>query len=370
MISTVTVELGARSYDVVIGRGLIEQAGARLRPLLERGRIAVVTDRHVDALHGARLTRALRAAEIETDTIVIEPGESAKSFAGLESLSTDLLTLGLERGDLVVAFGGGVIGDLAGFAAAIYKRGIDFAQIPTTLLAQVDSSVGGKTAIDTPAGKNMIGAFHQPRLVLADLDILNTLPDRELTCGLAEVLKYGLLGDREFFDWLEAKTPDLLRRDPDASSHAMRRSVEMKAAIVAEDEREGGARALLNLGHTFAHAVEAETGFGDTLKHGEAVGLGCAMAFRFSTTLGLCGGGDSGRAALAMAAAGLPTTLAELRPEPFSVRALLAHMKQDKKASGGGVTLILARAIGDAFVARNVDEERLADFLVTEGAAP
>ena len=278
------------------------------------------------------------------------------------------MALGLERGDLVVAFGGGVVGDLAGFAAAIYKRGIDFAQIPTTLLAQVDSSVGGKTAIDTPAGKNMIGAFHQPRLVLADLGVLDTLPDRELVCGLAEVLKYGLLGDAEFFDWLEAHTPDLLRRDPEALGHAVRRSVEMKAAIVAEDEREGGARALLNLGHTFAHAVEAEMGFGDALKHGEAVGLGCALAFRFSAVLGLCGAADAARAVQAIAAAGLPTTLAAVRPEPFLAPALLAHMKQDKKASDGGVTLILARAVGQAFVARTIDEARLGDFLVTEGA--
>ena len=369
MTSSVAVELGARSYNVVIGRGVLSQAGARLRPLLKRGRVAVVTDRHVEALHGAALTRSLREAGIKVDTIVIEPGECAKSFAGLELVSAELLALGLERGDLVVAFGGGVVGDLAGFAAAIYKRGIDFAQIPTTLLAQVDSSVGGKTAIDTPAGKNMIGAFHQPRLVLADLDILNTLPEREVTCGLAEVLKYGLLGDRDFFDWLEARTPDLLRRDPDALGHAVGRSVEMKAAIVARDEREGGARALLNLGHTFAHAIEAETGFGEALKHGEAVGVGCALAFRFSAMLGLCGVEDASRAAAVLAAAGLPTTLTAVRAEPFSARALLAHMKQDKKASGGGVTLILARAIGDAFVARNVDEERLGQFLVTEGAA-
>jgi 3-dehydroquinate synthase len=365
---SVDVDLGARSYEVAIGRGLLSEAGARLRPLLKRGRIAVVTDRHVAALHGATLSRVLREAGIAADTIVVEPGEGAKSFAGLEALCADLLALRLERGDLVVAFGGGVVGDLAGFAAAIYKRGIDFAQIPTTLLAQVDSSVGGKTAIDTPAGKNMIGAFHQPRLVLADLDVLNTLPDRELVCGMAEVLKYGLLGDLAFFHWLEARTPDLLRRDPDALGHAVGRSVEMKAAVVAGDERESGGRALLNLGHTFAHAVEAETGFGDTLKHGEAVGLGCALAFRFSAALDVCPLEDSHRAARAIAAAGLPTTLAAVRPEPFSADDLLAHMKQDKKASDGGVTLILPRAVGEAFVARNVDERGLRAFLRTEGA--
>ena len=368
MIQIVDVALDLRSYPVLIGRGLLPQAGARLRPLLKRGRVAVVTDRHVEALHGATLTRSLRDAGIAADTVVIEPGEAAKSFAGLEALCADLLALRLERGDLVVAFGGGVVGDLSGFAAAIYKRGVDYAQIPTTLLAQVDSSVGGKTAIDTPAGKNMIGAFHQPRLVLADLGVLATLPDRELTCGLAEVLKYGLLGDALFFDWLEARTADLRALDPDASSHAVRRSVEMKAAIVARDERESGVRALLNLGHTFGHAVEAETGFGDALKHGEAVGLGCAMAFRFSATLGLCRPQDAERASRAIAAAGLPTTLAQAAPEHFSAPALLAHMRQDKKASDGGVTLILARAIGDAFVARDVDEQRLLAFLQAEGA--
>ena len=278
-MDSVMVDLGARSYSVLIGRGLIAEAGARLKPLLKRDRVAVVTDRHVHAYHGEALSSGFRHAGITADTIVIEPGEGAKSFAGLEALCTELLAFGLERGDVVVAFGGGVVGDLAGFAAAIYKRGVDFVQIPTTLLAQVDSSVGGKTAIDTPAGKNMIGAFHQPRLVLADLASLDSLPDRELVCGLGEVLKYGLLGDGAFFAWLEVFAPDLRRRDPDALAYAVRRSVEMKAAIVARDEREGGARALLNFGHTFAHAIEAETGFGDALKHGEAVGLGCAMAF-------------------------------------------------------------------------------------------
>jgi 3-dehydroquinate synthase len=365
----VTVELGARSYAVAIGGGLLREAGSRLRPFVKRGRVAVVTDRHVEALHGATLARALREAGIEAPTIVIEPGESAKSFAGLESLCAELLALGLERGDLVVAFGGGVVGDLAGFAAAIYKRGIDFAQIPTTLLAQVDSSVGGKTAIDTPAGKNMIGAFHQPRLVLADLDMLETLPDRELTCGLGEVLKYGLLGDAEFFAWLEVFAPDLRRRDPAALTHAVRRSVEMKAAVVARDEREGGARALLNLGHTFAHAIEAETGFGDALKHGEAVGLGCAMAFRLSARLGLCDAGEADRATIGLVRAGLPTFLTDLASPPLSADALLGHMRQDKKASSGGLTLILTRAIGDAFVATDVDPAALRDFLVAEGAA-
>ena len=368
-MDTVTVDLAARSYPVVIGRGLIGEAGARLKPLLRRDRVAVVTDVNVRGRHGEALVGSLCGSGIRADLIVIEPGEEAKSFAGLESLCNDLLALGLERGDLIVAFGGGVVGDLAGFAAAIYKRGIDFVQIPTTLLAQVDSSVGGKTAIDTPMGKNMIGAFHQPRLVLADLAALDSLPDRELICGLGEVLKYGLLGDSAFFGWLETFAPDLRRRDPEALAHAVRRSVEMKAAIVAQDEREGGARALLNLGHTFAHAIEAETGFGDAVKHGEAVGLGCAMAFRFSVRLGLCDAGDADRATIALVRAGLPTFLTELASKPLSADALLAHMRQDKKASSGGLTLILVRAIGEAFVAADVDPAALRDFLVTEGAS-
>jgi len=300
---------------------------------------------------------------------VIAPGEESKSFAGLQALCDALLDLELDRGDLIVAFGGGVVGDLAGFAAAILKRGIDFIQIPTTLLAQVDSSVGGKTAIDTPRGKNLIGAFHQPRLVLADLGVLETLPRRELICGYAEVIKYGLLGDLAFFGWLEANAPAVLALDEAALAHAVGRSVAMKAEIVAEDERESGRRALLNLGHTFAHALEAETGFGEALKHGEAVGIGCALAFRFSAALGLCPGQDAERASRAIAAAGLPTRLHELSGHPFGADALVVHMAQDKKAEGGALTFILARAIGEAFVAKGVAPEAVRAFLVAEGAA-
>jgi 3-dehydroquinate synthase len=296
MIKTVSVGLGERAYDVVIGAGLIDSAGARIAPMLKRKRTAVVTDSHVAALHGERLSASLRQAGIAVDLIVLPPGEETKSFAGLEDLSDRLLALGLERGDLIIAFGGGVIGDLTGFAAAIYKRGMDFIQIPTTLLAQVDSSVGGKTAIDTPRGKNLIGAFHQPRLVLADLDVLVTLPGREMACGYAEIIKYGLLGDFAFFDWLEARVAAVLARDSAALVHAVGRSVEMKAEIVAEDEKEAGRRALLNLGHTFGHAIEAEMGFGDALKHGEAVGVGMAQAFRFSARMGLCPAQDAVRA--------------------------------------------------------------------------
>ena len=370
MITTVEVGLGDESYDVLVGRGLIDRATTHL-PRWPR-RAAIVMDSTVERLHGARLTSALALAqEIETRTVVIPPGEAAKSFAGLEQLCDRLLALELDRGDMIVAFGGGVVGDLAGFAAAIFKRGIDFVQIPTTLLAQVDSSVGGKTAIDTPRGKNLIGAFHQPRLVLADLALLDTLPDREMRCGYAEVLKYGLLGDADFFDWLEANGAAVLARDEAALTYAVRRSVEMKAEVVAEDEREAGRRALLNLGHTFAHALEAETGFSERLKHGEAVGLGCALAFRFSAALGHCPGQDAVRAGRAIAAAGLPTQLADIAPAaPFSAARLVAHMAQDKKAEGGALTFILARGIGGAFIAKAIDPKPLRQFLISEGAAP
>ena len=269
---------------------------------------------------------------------------------------------------MVIAFGGGVIGDLTGFAAAIYKRGIDFVQIPTTLLAQVDSSVGGKTAIDTPRGKNLIGAFHQPRRVLADLDVLATLPPREMRCGYAEIIKYGLLGDTSFFEWLEVNGARVIAGEPDALAHAVWRSVEMKAEIVAEDETEQGRRALLNLGHTFGHALEAETGFGGELLHGEAVGIGMALAFRFSVALGLCPSQDAVRAERAIAAAGLPVRLDQLSNHPFDAKRLIAHAAQDKKAEGGRLTFVLARRIGEAEVVKDVERGALRDFLIREGA--
>ncbi|MEO8813454.1 MAG: 3-dehydroquinate synthase [Caulobacteraceae bacterium] len=369
MTATVAVDIAGRAYEVVIGCGLIDRAGEAVAPFLARPAVAVVMDETVAALHGARLSAALAAAGIAVHPVVIEAGEAAKSFAGLAALCDSLLALKLERGDMAVAFGGGVVGDLTGFAAAIYKRGIDFVQIPTTLLAQVDSAVGGKTAIDTPRGKNLIGAFHQPRVVLADLAVLDTLPEREMICGYAEVLKYALLGDAAFFGWLEANGAAVLAREPAALAHAVRRSVEMKAAIVAADEREGGVRALLNLGHTFAHALEAETGFGDALKHGEAVGLGCALAFRLSAALGLCPRADATAAARALAAAGLPTELAGIGV-PLGADALVGHMIQDKKAKGGRLTLILARAVGEAIVADDVDPAAVREFLIAEGAFP
>ena len=370
MTRTVKVGLGERAYDVVIGHGLVAEAGARIAPLLRRGRIAIVTDTTVDGLHGDTLRRSLTASGVAAETIAVPPGEASKSFEGLADLSDRLLGLELDRGDLIVALGGGVVGDLAGFAAAIYKRGIDFVQIPTTLLAQVDSSVGGKTAIDTPRGKNLIGAFHQPRLVLADLDVLATLPPRERRAGYAEVIKYGLLGEFAFFEWLEAHGPEVIAGDSAALIHAVARSVEMKAEIVAEDEREAGRRALLNLGHTFGHALEAEVGFGDALLHGEAVAVGCAQAFRFSARQGLISSQDAQRAERTIAAAGLPVRLADVAGGPFSADRLIAHMVQDKKAEGGRLTLVLARALGEAFVAKNVDAGPLRQFLIQEGATP
>jgi 3-dehydroquinate synthase len=367
---TARVALAGRAYEVVISAGLIDEAGARIRPLLARPKVAVVVDETVSALHGGRLISSLAEAGVTADTIIIPPGEESKSFAGLEQLCDRLLALQLERGDMIIAFGGGVVGDLTGFAAAIYKRGIDFIQIPTTLLAQVDSSVGGKTAIDTARGKNLIGAFHQPRLVLADLEVLGTLPERELRCGYAEVLKYGLLADADFFAWLEVNAARVLARDPDALLEAVTRSVEMKADIVAQDEREGGVRALLNLGHTFGHALEAESGFGEALKHGEAVAAGCAMAFRFSARLGLCPQADSDRVGAAIADTGLPSRLADLAGPTPGACALLGRMTQDKKAKAGCLTFILARGIGQAFVADKVEPAAVTRFLLAEGAAP
>jgi len=369
MTRTITVGLGPRSYRVLVGEGLIDRAGELMGPFLKRGRTAVVSDETVWRLHGAKLTQALERAGVAVSPIVVAPGEQTKSFAGLADVTDRLLALELDRGDLVTAFGGGVVGDLAGFAAAVYKRGIDFVQIPTTLLAQVDSSVGGKTAIDTARGKNLIGAFHQPRLVLADQDVLATLPEREMRAGYAEVVKYGLLGDFRFFEWLEANGERVLARESEALGEAVARSVAMKAEIVAEDETEQGRRALLNLGHTFGHALEAETGYGGALLHGEAVAAGQALAFRFSAAQGLCTALDARRATAALAAAGLPTALSAIPGHPFDAKRLVRHMSQDKKAEGGTLTFILAHSLGHAFIAKNVEVRAVREFLQAEGAS-
>jgi 3-dehydroquinate synthase len=368
MMTSVRVGLGPRSYDVLIGDDLIDRAGLLMKPFLPRGRTAVVCDHAVRDLHGARLEAALRDQGVQAHWVAVPPGEQTKSWAGLADVSDRLLALGLDRGDAIIAFGGGVVGDLAGFAASIYKRGIDFIQIPTTLLAQVDSSVGGKTAIDTVAGKNMIGAFHQPRLVLADLGALGTLPPRELRAGYGEVIKYALLGDKAFFDWLGAHVGEVLALRPDALMTAVARCVSMKAEIVGEDEREAAGRALLNLGHTFGHALEAETGYGAALLHGEGVALGCAQAFRFSAVLGHCTVQDAQAAEAAIAAAGLPTRLDQASGAPFSADRLIAHMAQDKKAEDGRLTFVLAKGIGQAFTAKGVDAATVRAFLLDEGA--
>jgi 3-dehydroquinate synthase len=356
-----------RPYEVIVGRGLLAEAGQRIAPFA-RGRTVIVSDETVASLHGPALQASLAGAGIRSDIVAVPPGEGSKSFAELERLMDRLLGCGLDRKDVLVALGGGVVGDLAGLTAALYMRGIDFVQVPTTLLAQVDSSVGGKTAIDTPRGKNLVGAFHQPRLVLADIDVLATLPPVQLRSGWAEVLKHGLICDPAFFGWLAEDGAAGAAGDPVALERAVVRSVEIKSAIVGEDEKEAGRRALLNLGHTFGHAIEAELGFEEAaLAHGEAVALGCCMAFRFSARQGLCASADARRVEAVVAAAGLPTGLGEAGT--FRAEALLARMAGDKKAEGGGVTLILARGIGDAFTLRFEDTAAILEFLRDEGAA-
>jgi 3-dehydroquinate synthase len=364
MTTSVPVALGERSYQVHIGPGLIARAGELLLPLVSRpARLPVITDETVAGLHYPALSASLHASGIASDCIVLPPGEQTKSFAQLEHVIDRLLALNVERGSLIVAFGGGVIGDLTGFAAGVLKRGIDFAQVPTTLLSQVDSSVGGKTAINTPRGKNLVGVFHQPRIVIADTGVLRTLPRRELLGGYAEVVKYGLLGDAEFFAWLEQHGPAALAGDAHAMAHAVAHSCAMKASIVARDERERGDRALLNLGHTFGHALEAATGYSDRLTHGEGVALGCVLAFKLSVRLGHCPPEAAARAERHIAAIGLPARMAQIpggRPAPAEV---MTHMRHDKKASGGRLTFILVRGLGQAFVSRDVPEDAVATIL-------
>jgi 3-dehydroquinate synthase len=359
---------GFKAYEVIVGQGLLLDAEKWVGPFLTNKRVVMVTDTNVGPLHADRILTQFEAAGHKTHKIVVPAGEESKSYDGLKFVLDALLDCGLDRKDVVIALGGGVIGDLTGFACAIYMRGIDFIQIPTTVLAQVDSSVGGKTAIDHEKGKNLIGAFWQPRLVLCDLDILKTLPVREIRCGYAEIIKYGLLGDKAFFEWLEANDDKVLALEPGAILHAVARSVEMKAEIVAADEREGGQRALLNLGHTFGHALEADVGFGDTLLHGEAVAIGMAQAFRYSALNGECTEEDSDRTVAAIAHAGLPTRMSDIRNAPFDADHLITHMGHDKKAEGGTLTFVLVSGIGRAFVAKKVPAESIAEFLIMDGA--
>ena len=365
----IRVELGARAYPVVIAPGLIGAAGAeRLAPLARGGRLVVVYDAAVEG-HLATLGAALAEHGVALDPVAIPSGEASKSWAMLETLCEALLARGVERSDHVLALGGGVVGDLAGFACAILKRGCRFVQLPTTLLAQVDSSVGGKTAINARGGKNLIGAFHQPSLVLIDPDTLATLPLRELRAGYAEVVKYGLIDDADFFAWCEANGAALLAGDAVARVEAIAHSVRAKARIVAADEREtGDLRALLNLGHTFGHALEAEAGFSDRLLHGEAVAAGMALAFRYSARRGLCPGGDGTRVGAHLRALGLPAGLAEAGVDAPGAR-LVDHMRHDKKMVGGTLPFLLARGIGQTFVARDVALDDVAAFLDEEREA-
>jgi 3-dehydroquinate synthase len=355
------VELGPRGYDIVAAPGLLADAGSLIQGHIHQKRVVVVTDANVAKLHLKTFIAGLAKAGIASDTLILPPGEGTKDFAHFPKLCEDILALGIERSTVLVALGGGVIGDLVGFAAATLLRGLDYVQIPTTLLAQVDSSVGGKTAIDTKAGKNLVGAFHQPVLVIADIDALATLPPRELLAGYAEVVKYGLIRDRAFYDWLEQNGAALVKGNTDLRREAVLKSCAAKSQVVAADERETGERALLNFGHTFGHALEAETGFGADLLHGEAVALGMRLAFDLSVKLRLCPPESARRVRRHFEAVGLRAELGR-----FDVDSLIAHMRKDKKVKDGRISLILVRDIGQAFVSREVADSDLREFLSQE----
>ncbi len=362
-VDSVRVDLGARGYDILVGAGLLAAVGRYIRPLLRHPRVVVITDSNVAPLYLAAVKTALGEADIECTAITLPAGEQTKDFAHLEALVEDLLAGKVGRDTTLVALGGGVIGDLAGFAAAITMRGMDFVQIPTTLLAQVDSAVGGKTGINTRHGKNLVGAFHQPRLVLSDVATLDTLPKRELLAGYAEVVKYGLIRDAAFFRWLEVNGLRLCGGDQEARRHAIVTCCAAKATIVAEDEREAGRRVLLNLGHTFGHALEAQSGFGDTLLHGEAIAIGMVLAFELSARLGLCRPADAKRVRRHLSELGLPVGLRGPADRSWSADGLLAHMARDKKVLGGKLGFVLVRGIGEAFVTHDVDTQDMGAVL-------
>ncbi len=350
----IRVELGERGYDIIIGAGLFDEAGHRIAKLRPGAAAVIVTDETVARLHLPRLEQVLASAGVHASKVIFPTGEGSKNYATLEQVIEAILAAKIERGDLVVALGGGVVGDLAGFAAAVTLRGIGFVQIPTTLLAQVDSAVGGKTGINSRHGKNLVGSFHQPVLVIADTALLDTLPPRQFRAGYAEVAKYGLIADAAFFAWLEANWRDVFAGG-EARTHAVATSCRAKAAIVGRDERESGERALLNLGHTFGHALEAATGFSDRLLHGEAIALGLTLAFRLSARLGLTDSAEEKRVAAHLAAVGLPTRLSQV-PGPLPDAAgLLALMAQDKKVRRGALVFVLARGIGKTFVEPRVE---------------
>jgi 3-dehydroquinate synthase len=362
----VDVALGERTYDIVIGRDVLRSLGARIASLRPGARTAIVTDRTVAKHWLAPAEASLAAAGIPTSRIIVEEGEISKTYAGLEKVSEALISAKIERNDLVIALGGGVVGDLAGFAAAILRRGVDFVQVPTSLLAQVDSSVGGKTGINSPQGKNLLGAFHQPVLVIADTAVLDTLSPRQFRAGYAEVAKYGVLGDEAFFVWLEKSHADIFKGGS-AREHAIATSCRAKAAIVSRDERETGERALLNLGHTFGHALEAATGFSDRLFHGEGVAIGMVLAAQFSAKLGMIAEADATRIEHHLAEAGLPTHLQDIagfaQEGLADADALLALMAQDKKVKRGKLTFILLEAVGRAVIANDVEPSLVRDFL-------
>jgi len=364
--TVVDVALGERTYDIVIGRNVLPSLGERIAAVRPGARAVIITDRNV-ARHWLQPTEAtLAGAGIAASRIIVEEGEGSKTYAGLEQVSEALIAARIERNDLVIALGGGVVGDLAGFAAAILRRGVDFVQVPTTLLAQVDSSVGGKTGINSPQGKNLIGAFHQPLLVIADTAVLDTLPPRQFRAGYAEVAKYGVLGDEAFFGWLEANHAGVFKGG-EAREHAIATSCRAKAAIVARDERETGERALLNLGHTFGHALEAATGFSDRLFHGEGVAIGMVLAAEFSAALGMISQAAAARVERHLAEVGLPTHLQDIagfaQEGLADADALMTLMAQDKKVRRGRLTFILLEAIGRAVIARDVEPARVRAFL-------
>jgi 3-dehydroquinate synthase len=367
-VINVPVALGERGYDIVIGEGLLDEAGQRIARLRPGAAAAIVTDETVAALHLPRLERALAGADIRTTRIVIPAGEASKNYRSLETIVDAILDARIERGDLVIAMGGGVVGDLAGFAAAIARRGIDFVQIPTTLLAQVDSSVGGKTGVNTRHGKNLVGAFHQPVLVLADTALLNTLPPREFRAGYAEVVKYGLIADAPFFSWLEQKRAEVFAGGA-ARAEAIATSCRHKAAIVGRDEHEAGERALLNFGHTFGHALESATGYSDRLLHGEAIAIGMVLAFDFASRRGLSPIEHTRRVAAHLKEAGLPTAIADIPGERLTAETLIAHIGQDKKVTRGKLNFILTRGIGGAFVAADIPPTQVSEFLEEKIAA-
>ncbi len=368
--TTIEVALPGRSYAIVIGDDLLASSGQRIAAALKGARAAVVTDANVAGLHLPALKASLDRQGLLLGEVVVAPGEASKSFPVLAWLSERLLELGVERGDCVIAFGGGVVGDLAGFAASILRRGVRVVQMPTTLLAQVDSAIGGKTGIDTKQGKNLIGTFHQPSLVLADISVLSTLSAREFRAGYAEVEKYGLLGDAPFFSWLEANWSAVFSIAGAERRQAVETSARAKVAIVEADEKEEkGTRALLNLGHTFGHALEAYAGYSDRLLHGEAIAIGMRLAFAFSVELGLCPADDAARVERHFTAVGLPTNIAAIPGTKPAPEALLRLMAQDKKVKGGRLALVLVRGIGKAFVEHDVALPRLTEFLTRECAA-